>query len=112
MFSFTKQERLVLIFLSAVCLLGLSLHYAFKTHPRLLDFINATDGQKLIKKIDVNKASHQELVDIPYIGEVTAQKIIDYRDNQGAIKNIDEIRSLRGINSSHYDIFSKYLQVK
>jgi len=48
-------------------------------------------------KININKAGMDELVSLPYIGEVKAKAIIEYRNLYGPFKSIDELNNIKGI---------------
>ena len=66
---------------------------------------NNTGTVKITKnsKININKASITELKQITGIGESTANKIIDYRENVGKFKKIEDLKEVKGIGDSKYE---------
>ena len=54
-------------------------------------------------KININTANISELKQITGIGESTANKIIDYRENVGKFKKIEDIKEVKGIGDAKYE---------
>ena len=50
-------------------------------------------------KLLINQASKEKIVELPGIGPVLADRIISYRNNNGGIKQIDELRNVKGIGA-------------
>lgn len=55
------------------------------------------------QKIDINRAEAWLLEALPGIGEVKAQAIIDYREQNGLFKNTNELLNVEGIGQSTLD---------
>lgn len=53
--------------------------------------------------ININTADAKELEKIKGIGPALAGRIIDYRENNGAFKSVDEIKKVRGIGEKTFD---------
>jgi competence protein ComEA len=47
--------------------------------------------------VHLNSATLEQLDTLPGVGPVTAQKILDYRDEHGAFSSVDELDSVPGI---------------
>ncbi|MEE9218830.1 MAG: ComEA family DNA-binding protein [Acidobacteriota bacterium] len=48
-------------------------------------------------RLDVNKASAQELEALPYVGPALAQRIVDFREAHGPFKSVDDLLKVQGI---------------
>ena len=55
------------------------------------------------QKIDPNRAEAWLLEALPGIGEIRAQAIIDYRQQNGPFRNINELTKVEGIGISTYE---------
>lgn len=53
-------------------------------------------------KININKASVEELISLPSIGPSRAKDIIDYRES-GLFQNIEELKNIPGIGEKTFD---------
>jgi competence protein ComEA len=51
--------------------------------------------------LDLNSATLEQLEALPGIGPVTAQKILDYRQQHGAFHSVDELQGVPGIGPAH-----------
>ncbi len=59
--------------------------------------------------VSLSKATADDLMSIPGIGPVTAQAIIDYRTQNGAFKEVDELIAIRGIGAKKLERVRPYL---
>ena len=55
------------------------------------------------QKVDINRAEAWLLEALPGIGETRAQAIIDYRNQNGAFRNINELVKVAGIGTTTYE---------
>ncbi len=51
-------------------------------------------------KINVNKASADELTNLDGVGESTARRIVEYRDRHGRFSDVDELDEVPGIGEA------------
>jgi competence protein ComEA len=111
MFAFTRQERSVLTLFVLIVLAGAVLNYAFVKYPSLKDMVNLIDGEGIYFKIDLNTAITEELMELPYIGRSTAENILQYRQQHGPFKSVEEVKNVKGIRDKNYERFYKYLKI-
>jgi len=62
-----------------------------------------------INKISINSASLNQLCLLPGIGESTAKKIIEYRENNGSFNSLDELMNISGIGEKKYEKLLEYI---
>jgi competence ComEA-like helix-hairpin-helix protein len=79
----------------------------------LLLFCAAAQAQKNppAKPIDLNVANVKELQELPGVGPVTAQRIIELREKSGRFKRVEDLLAVRGISQKKLDAMRPYVTV-
>lgn len=127
---FTQQEKKVILFLSAFFVVGIIIGtirnktYFFRSSPINHDesgFKSLAHSVYNDKKvldtpepvpfntglININNATKDELISLPKIGPVTAERIIRYREDYGKFSSVNELKNVKGIGEKTMEqIFS------
>ena len=67
--------------------------------------------KKVTFPVNINTASKKELDALPGIGEVLAQRIIDYRSTNGPFSTVDELTKVKGIGAKTLEKLKPYATV-
>lgn len=62
-------------------------------------------------KVNINTANQSELETLPGIGAVTALKVIDYRNEKGKFKSIEDIKGVSGIGEAKFDKIKELIEI-
>lgn len=72
----------------------------------MMDHQEANDG-----KVNINKATREELMTLPGVGASKADSIIQYREKNGTFKTIEEIMQISGIKEGLFNKIKDYIKV-
>lgn len=109
---FTRTQRLILLALAALLVLGLAL----TKHRRLasaqpIDVLpGSAEAYRL--RLDVNAASWQELAVLPGIGEAKARAIVAERETNGPFSSTSDLDRVPGIGGKTIEDLSRYIRVE
>ncbi|MEW5945819.1 MAG: helix-hairpin-helix domain-containing protein, partial [bacterium] len=62
--------------------------------------------------VDINTATKEELIGVPGIGPVTADRIIETRNSRGSFRTIEEIMLVKGIGTKRFLQIRDYICVR
>ena len=85
------------------------------------NILNSDSGENIVEEfensdkgslLNINKATKQDLQNLPGIGVSLASKIIEYREENGKFANIEDIKNVNGIGESKYENIKEHICVK
>lgn len=63
-------------------------------------------------RLDINRASVEELTTLPGIGPSLAQHIVDYREQNGSFSSVEELCNVNGIGEKRLNAILEYITVR
>ena len=63
-------------------------------------------------KVDINKATVEQLMEIKGIGQKYAERIVEYRDENGPFKKIEDIMEVKGIGTKTFEKIKDLITVE
>ena len=70
------------------------------------------DNQNNILKININTATQTEFETLPGIGPSLAYKIVEYRNQNGKFKTIEDLKKVSGIGENKYKQIESFVKIK
>jgi competence ComEA-like helix-hairpin-helix protein len=64
------------------------------------------------KSINLNAAGMDELMRIPGLGEKTAEKILQYRRENGNFRQIEQLQEIKGIGAKKFNLIKIYVYIE
>ena len=63
-------------------------------------------------RVNINTASKEELMTLPGIGESKAESVIQYREEHGEFKEVEELTNIPGIKSGVYEKIKELVRIR
>ena len=105
-----KSERVLLATALVICalLIGYNLFYSSELREPVIIITQETLGEEenspeVSDLIDINHANKEELCQLTGIGEVLAQRIIDYRTEYGSFAQPEDLKNVKGIGEKVFE---------
>ena len=61
--------------------------------------------------LDLNKASAGQLTELPGIGTITANRIVEWRDEHGPFRRIEDLMKVKGIGEKSFEKLRPHVKV-
>jgi len=119
-FALTKTEQKVILFLTITLFAGAGIRLYQATFPSAPQFdyrvsdstfaalstgaeestsdTTRDNADEESITVNINTATKQQLMDLPGIGEVTAERILSYRDENGKFDSVGDLRKIKGMS--------------
>jgi competence protein ComEA len=129
--ALTATEQRVILFLAVTFLIGGAIRLYQETFPagERFDYRSAdstfaalsavakteTVQEEMLEPtqpVNINTATKKELMKLPGIGEVIAERIILYREDEGPFKTSDDLQKVKGISSRKFQQLKSLVTVR
>ena len=115
----TNEKKILAIFGTFAAGLLLIIFFVASKYPNVTteiiykqrDTVGVVSIEETNGLININTASAAELQKLSGIGPVISQAIVNYRDEHGGFKSIEEIKNVRGIGDKLFESISEYITV-
>ena len=74
-------------------------------------FASAASAAQPPEPIDINTATKEELTELPRIGEVTAERIVAWREENGPFSSTEELMNIQGIGERVFERIRPHVTV-
>lgn len=72
----------------------------------------SSEGKTGNLKVNLNTDNARELESLPGVGPALAQKIMDYRKENGNFKSVEDLKNVSGIGDKKFESMKEYVLVK
>lgn len=103
-----KREIWVLMILIVVLISINIVNYSKRENLKKSHSVLVEEGAV---RISINDADAAELEDLPGIGPILAERIVEYRKKDGGFKTLEELKEVKGIGDKIFQKILPYLKL-
>ena len=111
MIFLTEQERRVIIFVSLAVFAGLLSDLCLKGDWAKSPFLHILDDPSFYPRVNVNRASLEDLLAVPRMTPDIAKKILGYRRDHGVFRSLEELKNVLNFGESRWKRAAQQLKV-
>lgn len=106
-----SEKRLIFItFVGLIILLGFALEKGYSEQDAAVDQVS--QRRVIDFPIDINVASYEDLLQIPGVGPAKARAIIQFREQNGPFRTIDDLVKVSGIGKVTAQRISSFVKLE
>ena len=79
--------------------------------PGIVESAGTKSDRSEAGQIDINRASAEQLTVIPGIGKVMAERIVQFREQHGPFKRVEDLLKIKGIGEKSFQKILPYVKV-
>ena len=73
--------------------------------------ISAARAAEAPAKLDLNKATLEELIKLPRVGPAVAQRIVEFRKEQNGFRKAEDLLNVRGVGPKTFELLKDKITV-
>lgn len=97
MFNLTKDEKQAVLFLSILLIFGCAVDFLRKSNSQVERIVTS---EEIFIKLDINTVSLDDFLQSGCVTRALAEKILQFRSSRGKIKDIEELKEIKGIKDA------------
>jgi comEA protein len=106
------MRRYSLIFASVIMSMAFVLSATFALAQGAAKADTGKTTAQVASKVNINKATVEQLMEIKGIGEAYAKRIVEYREKNGPFKKIEDITLVQGIGDKKFEAMKDLITVE
>ncbi len=108
--DWSDRDQRVLIVLTLLVFAGVGIHWArWRSRGENLVEIERLPARQYDFKVDINRATWVEWMQLPGIGEILARRIVADRTQHGPFESVDGLKRVSGIGTVTFDTIQPWL---
>src|SRR5687767_3165423 len=105
------SHRFHLVFFSLLLVIFAGVPGCTKRTSQAISLQTAPDSTHE-RTININTATAAELENLPHVGAVLAERIIEHRDRYGPFRRAEHLLAIEGISEKRYRELRKFIDIK